>query len=110
MGKLAELRKELRDCTNDIRCRDIEKEIHKIEQWCIDNNKGNITKLTLFRIDAGEEDINKCGLCQAKGRSPPTYKQRIHNGKTRRVCQKCFIELEKGVNLYNERNGTKITL
>lgn len=47
MGKLRELRDELDQMEwDDPRRPEIQKKINGIEQWCIDNNKGFVTKLT----------------------------------------------------------------
>jgi len=110
MGKLSELRKELKDCEDDVRIRDLEKEINKIEQWCIDNDKGNVKALTVFRIEAGQEDINKCSICQTKQKAPCIYKHKIYNGATRRTCEKCHVSLVKGIELYNSNHGTNIKI
>lgn len=49
MGKLADLRemRENMEWDNPDRV-SIEEEINKIERWCIDNNKGFVTKLTTW--------------------------------------------------------------
>lgn len=49
LGKLKDLREQWEQMSwDDPRRPEIEKEINKIEQWCIDNNKGFVTKLTVF--------------------------------------------------------------
>lgn len=50
MGKLADLKaqREEMDWDHPDRIK-VEKQINDIEQWCIDNKKGYITKLTTWR-------------------------------------------------------------
>ena len=49
MGKLRDLRERREQMEWDDPDRiGIEEEINKIEQWCIDNNKGFVTKLTTW--------------------------------------------------------------
>ena len=50
MGKLSDLKSQREEMDWDHPDReDIEKAINSIEQWCIDNKKGYITKLTTWR-------------------------------------------------------------
>ena len=49
MGKLRDLRERREQMEWDDPNRiALEEEINKIEQWCIDNNKGFVTKLTTW--------------------------------------------------------------
>ena len=58
MGKLADLRERREQMEWDDSDRiAIEEEINKIEQWCIDNNKGFVTKLTTWT--SGNMGYNK---------------------------------------------------
>jgi hypothetical protein len=66
MGKLKDLREQHDQMEfDDPRRAEIEKEINRIEQWCIDNNKGFVTKLTVFGKENGGGNNNypwHCGF------------------------------------------------
>lgn len=57
MGKLRDLRerREQMDWDDPNRIA-LEEEINKIEQWCIDNNKGFVTKLTTWTNGLGGDN------------------------------------------------------
>jgi len=59
MGKLRELREKREQMDwEDPERKETEKEINRIEQWCIDNDKGFVTKLTVFgKNPTGESDL-----------------------------------------------------
>ena len=57
MGKLRDLRERREQMEWDDPNRiAIEEEINKIEQWCIDNNKGFVTKLTTWTNGLGGDN------------------------------------------------------
>ena len=57
MGKLRDLRERREQMEWDDPDRiAIEEEINKIEQWCIDNNKGFVTKLTTWTNGLGGDN------------------------------------------------------
>jgi hypothetical protein len=97
LGKLRDLkeRREQMDWDDPNRVA-IEEEINKIEQWCIDNNKGFVTKLTTWTNGLGGDnelypwhtgyidvkDIWMVGSLNGKGLNYNTDKS-IH------ICQHC---------------------
>jgi len=58
LGKLTELREHRENMDYDDPDRvAIEEEINKIEQWCIDNNKGYVTKLSTWSHGHGGDNL-----------------------------------------------------
>lgn len=103
MGKLVDLRKEHEECNDEARLLDIEAEINRIEQWCIDNIADYNRPLTVFRVEVGTEDPCKCAICQVKGRAPYKCEQTLYNGKVRKICPNCKLELDRGMLIYANR-------
>lgn len=105
MGKLRELLKahsETEDETERIR---LEEQIHGIEKWMIEKGIAGKTELTVFRIEAGNEDPRKCGICMAKSKEPHRCIQTLWNGRKRKICFNCKESIDKGMEVYNSKKS-----
>ncbi len=113
MGKLSDLWAELKTTQNDVRKRDLQKEITRIEKWMIGNKLKEPGTETNWSKSRKEPNTGKCihslldkkicYFCKGDAFSNVVLADRCKVSS----CGKCLIEIENGREMAKERGFYK---